>query len=90
MGMVLLIVGLMLSGLIIGAIGRLVVPGRNPIGLLGTIGAGIAGSFLGGLVARFALKEGYAVSGVVGFVLAVMFTALIVKALSPRTPRALR
>lgn len=77
-----LVVGLLLSGLLIGALGRLVVPGRNPIGLLATIGAGIVGSFLGGLVARFALKEGYAVSGVVGLVLAVMFTALIVKALS--------
>ncbi|MGH9172488.1 MAG: GlsB/YeaQ/YmgE family stress response membrane protein [Acidimicrobiales bacterium] len=88
--MFLLIIGLLFSGLIIGALGRLVVPGRNPIGLLGTIGAGIAGSFFCGLVARFALKEGYGVSGLVGFVLAVMFTALIVKALSPRASRALR
>jgi uncharacterized membrane protein YeaQ/YmgE (transglycosylase-associated protein family) len=85
-----LILSLMLSGLIIGALGRLVVPGRNPIGFFGTIGAGISGAFLGGLITRFAFKEGYAVSGVVGFVIAVMCTALIVKALSPRTPRALR
>jgi uncharacterized membrane protein YeaQ/YmgE (transglycosylase-associated protein family) len=44
------IVVLIIVGLIAGAVARLVVPGRDPIGLLGTIILGIVGSFIGGFV----------------------------------------
>jgi uncharacterized membrane protein YeaQ/YmgE (transglycosylase-associated protein family) len=37
-------------GLVIGLIGRLLVPGRQPLGWLGTIGLGIVGSFAGGFL----------------------------------------
>jgi uncharacterized membrane protein YeaQ/YmgE (transglycosylase-associated protein family) len=37
-------------GLFIGLIGRLLVPGRQPMGFLGTIVLGIAGSFAGGFL----------------------------------------
>jgi uncharacterized membrane protein YeaQ/YmgE (transglycosylase-associated protein family) len=40
-----------LVGLGIGALARLVLPGKRPIGWLATIGAGIAGALLGGIVA---------------------------------------
>ena len=40
-----------LIGLLIGAIARLVLPGRQAIGWLATAGAGIAGALLGGIVA---------------------------------------
>lgn len=43
---------LIVSGLIIGALGRLAVPGRNPMGIGMTIALGIGGSLLGGLVSR--------------------------------------
>jgi uncharacterized membrane protein YeaQ/YmgE (transglycosylase-associated protein family) len=39
-----------LVGLVIGGLGRLVLPGPRPIGWLGTIAAGIAGSLGGGLL----------------------------------------
>ena len=41
------ILGLLLMGLVVGLIARLVVPGRHPIGLLGTMAVGVAGAFLG-------------------------------------------
>jgi uncharacterized membrane protein YeaQ/YmgE (transglycosylase-associated protein family) len=41
---------LILSGLIVGALGRLAIPGRDPMGIGMTILVGIAGSFIGGLV----------------------------------------
>ncbi len=41
-------------GLIIGALGRLIVPGRQPIGCLLTIGVGILAALVGGIVARAA------------------------------------
>jgi uncharacterized membrane protein YeaQ/YmgE (transglycosylase-associated protein family) len=44
------IVVLVIIGLIAGAVARLVVPGRDPIGVLGTIILGILGSFIGGFV----------------------------------------
>lgn len=37
-------------GLIVGALARFLVPGRDPMGWIGTILLGIAGSFLGGFI----------------------------------------
>ncbi len=44
------IIILLLVGLIAGAIARLLVPGRDPMGLLGTVGVGVVGSFVGGFL----------------------------------------
>jgi uncharacterized membrane protein YeaQ/YmgE (transglycosylase-associated protein family) len=48
--MIAFIVVLVIIGLIVGLIARLLVPGRDNIGLLGTILLGIAGSFVGGFL----------------------------------------
>jgi uncharacterized membrane protein YeaQ/YmgE (transglycosylase-associated protein family) len=44
------IIILLIVGLIAGAVARLLVPGRDPIGLVGTILLGIVGSFVGGFI----------------------------------------
>jgi uncharacterized membrane protein YeaQ/YmgE (transglycosylase-associated protein family) len=44
------IIVLLFVGLIAGAIARLLVPGRDPMGLFGTIGLGVIGSFVGGFL----------------------------------------
>lgn len=49
--MVTSIIGWIIFGLIAGAIARLLVPGRQPMGLLMTMFLGIIGSFAGGLIA---------------------------------------
>jgi uncharacterized membrane protein YeaQ/YmgE (transglycosylase-associated protein family) len=41
------IIGLLLMGLVVGAIGRLLVPGRHRLGVIGTMAVGVAGAFLG-------------------------------------------
>jgi uncharacterized membrane protein YeaQ/YmgE (transglycosylase-associated protein family) len=41
------IIGVIVSGLIIGGLGRLIMPGRQPIGCLMTILLGVAGGVLG-------------------------------------------
>jgi uncharacterized membrane protein YeaQ/YmgE (transglycosylase-associated protein family) len=51
-GVLFVILSVAIGGLIIGALGRLAVPGRQPLGLIRTILVGIAGSFLGAVVAR--------------------------------------
>lgn len=45
-----LIIGLVLSGLIVGGLGRLAIPGPNPMGIGQTILIGLGGSFVGGLI----------------------------------------
>jgi uncharacterized membrane protein YeaQ/YmgE (transglycosylase-associated protein family) len=48
------ILGALLVGLVVGALGRLVVPGRQPIGCLFTILLGIVGAVAGTAIARAA------------------------------------
>ena len=48
--MVSYIIVLIVVGLIAGAVARLLVPGRDPMGVLGTVLLGIAGSLAGGFV----------------------------------------
>jgi uncharacterized membrane protein YeaQ/YmgE (transglycosylase-associated protein family) len=47
----LLVVAILVSGLIIGTLARLAVPGPDPMAWWQTILLGLAGSFVGGLVA---------------------------------------
>jgi uncharacterized membrane protein YeaQ/YmgE (transglycosylase-associated protein family) len=46
------IIYLIVFGLVIGALARLALPGPDPMGILGTIGLGLAGAFLGGVIAQ--------------------------------------
>jgi uncharacterized membrane protein YeaQ/YmgE (transglycosylase-associated protein family) len=64
-----------LIGLLIGALGRLILPGRQPIGLVATAASGVAASLLGGVVARAA-----DLGGVLQFVIAVLVAAVLVAA----------
>lgn len=50
-------IGFLLAGLIIGLLARLILPGRQRIGLLMTLLLGIAGSLIGGTIAN-ALRAG--------------------------------
>jgi len=70
--MILFLIGLVLTGLIVGALGRLAVPGPNPMSLGETILVGVGGSFIGGLIGRVLFgRPG-------GIILAVLCTAGIV------------
>jgi uncharacterized membrane protein YeaQ/YmgE (transglycosylase-associated protein family) len=45
-----LIITLLIVGLIAGALARLLVPGRDPMGIGATIALGLVGSFVGGFL----------------------------------------
>jgi uncharacterized membrane protein YeaQ/YmgE (transglycosylase-associated protein family) len=47
----LMILGYVIFGLIVGAIARLLIPGRDPMGWIATILLGIVGSLVGGVLA---------------------------------------
>lgn len=51
-GFLVLLAWCALGGLIVGALARLVLPGPDPMSGLATIGYGIGGSLVGGLVSR--------------------------------------
>lgn len=48
--MLLFIIVLLVVGFIVGALARLLMPGRDPMGCLGTAVLGVAGSFVGGFL----------------------------------------
>ena len=50
--LIVFIIVLAVIGLIVGAVARVLVPGPTSMGILATIGAGIAGAFIGGFVGR--------------------------------------
>jgi len=87
--MLLLLIWLAIGGLIIGGLGRLLVPGPNPIGLIRTALAGLVGSLLGGFVARYAIGLHYRYSLLLGLILSVIFAAIIIAAID-RRPAARR
>jgi uncharacterized membrane protein YeaQ/YmgE (transglycosylase-associated protein family) len=54
---ILYIILLAVSGLIVGALARLLLPGRDPMTLFQTMLVGIAGSLVAGLIAYYAFDR---------------------------------
>ena len=73
MDVIYFIISLVITGAIFGALGRLAIPGPNPMSIGMTILVGIGGAFLGGLVGAL-LGAGV----VLIFILEVLGAALIV------------
>jgi uncharacterized membrane protein YeaQ/YmgE (transglycosylase-associated protein family) len=62
------VIGLIVAGLIIGALGRLFHPGRDPMPIWLTIAIGIAAALIAGVL----------IGGILGFVLAVAIAVALV------------
>jgi len=77
-----LIVTIVIVGLIVGALARLVVPGRNPIGIGMTILLGIVGAIVGGIIGH-ALHVGV----VITLLLEIAVAAALVYAISGSSRR---
>lgn len=67
------IIALAFQGLIVGALARLALPGRDPMSIFQTIGVGLAGTFIAGLIVYF-VTDG---SAAPGFLAAFFFAVLI-------------
>jgi uncharacterized membrane protein YeaQ/YmgE (transglycosylase-associated protein family) len=76
---------LVLTGLIIGALGRLVLPGRQEISLLATALVGIATSLLGGILANL-FDVGWLIQFLVAVALAAIGITLFASPESRRRP----
>ncbi len=83
---------LFVVGLIVGALARLLVPGRDPMGLLATAVLGIVGSFVGGFLGYIlfrkdptegALQPAHFIGSLIGAIIAL----LVWRAISSRRGR---
>lgn len=70
-GVVMSIIGLIIAGALVGLLGRLAHPGRDPIGILATVAIGVVSVLVVGLLLHGAI-------GFFGYVLAVIVAALLV------------
>lgn len=64
------IIGWIIFGLIVGVVAKLLMPGRDPGGMIVTILLGIGGALLGGFIGRFV--GWYGDGDPVGFIMAVI------------------
>ena len=72
MSFIVYVIVIALSGLLVGALARLALPGRDPMSLWQTMFIGIAGSLAAGLLADAVVERGY------GLPIAVLFSTIIV------------
>jgi len=79
------ILGVLLIGLIAGALARLLTPGRDPIGLLGTIAVGVGGAFLGWWIGRSIVGgAGVASHPIIWAILGAVLLLLLFRAVASR------
>jgi uncharacterized membrane protein YeaQ/YmgE (transglycosylase-associated protein family) len=72
------IIGFLVAGLVIGALARLFKRGRQDLSLLATLGLGVVGSVIGGVVANLLGTGSIFELNVLGFIVAVIASVLLV------------
>ncbi len=76
------LIAFLIVGLLAGALARLLVPGRDPMGLLATLLLGLAGSFVGGFLARALFNDDRV--GLFGSVVGAIILLLVYNAVTRR------
>lgn len=71
-------IGFLVAGLIIGALARLIKPGRQNLSLLMTLLLGLVGSVIGGVIANLLGTGDIFELNVLGFVVAVIAAVLLI------------
>jgi uncharacterized membrane protein YeaQ/YmgE (transglycosylase-associated protein family) len=87
------LIAMVIIGVIAGYLGRLLVPGRQPMSVIQTIGLGIIGSFVGGFLGYVLFDKDIAdgalqTSGIVGAVIGTVIVLVLYNArTNSRRPR---
>ena len=71
-------IGFIVAGLVIGALARLIKPGKQNLGLLATLLLGLAGSVIGGVIANLLGTGDIFELNVLGFIVAVIASVLLI------------
>jgi uncharacterized membrane protein YeaQ/YmgE (transglycosylase-associated protein family) len=87
------IITMLIVGLIAGALARLLVPGRDPMGIAATVLLGIVGSFVGGflgyvLFGHDSSEGALQPSGIIGSVIGAVIALLVWRAAGGRRRHA--
>lgn len=72
------IIGFLVFGLVVGALARLIKPGKQNLSLLATLGLGIVGSLIGGVVASLLGTGDFFELNILGGIVAIVAAVLLV------------
>ncbi|TMK67762.1 MAG: GlsB/YeaQ/YmgE family stress response membrane protein [Actinobacteria bacterium] len=80
------IIAWLIVGLLAGAIARALVPGPDPMGLLGTMLLGLVGSVIGGLIGNLFVSgdQDLTPAGLIGSILGAVIALLVYRAATRR------
>lgn len=81
------IIGFLIVGLIAGFLARALVPGRDAMGIVGTLVLGLVGSFVGGFLAKALFDDNTGV-GIVGSTIGAILVLLVYRAVTGRSRSA--
>ncbi|MET4061832.1 putative membrane protein YeaQ/YmgE (transglycosylase-associated protein family) [Arthrobacter sp. UYP6] len=71
-------IGFIVAGLVIGALARLIKPGKQNLSLLATLLLGLAGSVIGGVIANLFNTGDIFELNIFGFIVAVVASVLLI------------
>ncbi|MFT4468963.1 GlsB/YeaQ/YmgE family stress response membrane protein [Arthrobacter sulfonylureivorans] len=71
-------IGFIIAGLVIGALARLIKPGKQNLGILATLLLGIVGAIIGGVIANLLGTGDIFELNVLGFIVAVVAAVLLI------------
>jgi len=79
----------LIVGLAAGAVARLVVPGRDPMGVLGTLVLGLVGSLIGGFLGQLfeSGNPSFSPAGLIGSIVGAIIALLVYRSIVGRSVR---
>jgi len=72
------IIGFLVFGLVVGAVARLIKPGKQNLSILATLGLGIVGSLIGGVVATLLGTGRFTELNILGALVAIAAAVLLI------------
>jgi uncharacterized membrane protein YeaQ/YmgE (transglycosylase-associated protein family) len=72
------IIGFLVFGLVVGALARLIKPGRQNLSIVMTLVLGVVGSLIGGFVAKFLGTGNYFELNILGAIVAIIAAVLLI------------
>ena len=85
--MIIDIIGFLIFGLVVGAIARLLKPGKDALGWAGTLGLGVVGSLVGGAVASLLGTGSLFELNVLGAIVAIVAAVVLLYVVEGRVQR---